>query len=87
VSIRPWLKWTCVLETISFVMLLAAMAVGGESAVSAVGAVHGLLFLGYVGLLLAWRRSQSWSTSFTLMAVLTGPVGPVVVLERLRHDT
>lgn len=74
-----------ILETVSFVALLAMMLAGNESAVSIVGMVHGLLFLAYAGLVVMDRLSFGWSWGFTALAILSGPIGAIVVLERLRR--
>jgi integral membrane protein len=75
-----------VLETLSFIALLAVMVMGSEAGISAVGMVHGLLFLAYAVLVFRDHRDLGWTTGFMLVAILTGPVGAIVVLERLRRD-
>ena len=75
-----------VLETLSFITLLAVMVMGSESGVSVVGMVHGLLFLAYAIIVFRDYRDHGWSTGFMLVAILTGPIGAIVVLERLRRD-
>ena len=74
-----------VLETLTFVLLVVAMAANSDRGVSAVGLVHGLLFAAYTLAVLNWRAELRWSARFTAAAILTGPVGPVLALERLRR--
>lgn len=76
-----------ILETISFLVLLAMMAIHNETGVSIVGAIHGGLFLWYA--LLVWRDrgALGWSLGFSILVVVTGPLGAIIVLERLRRDT
>ena len=74
-----------VLETLTFALLVAAMAAHSDSGVSAVGLVHGLLFVAYTLAVLNWRAELHWSAWFAAAAILTGPVGPVLALERLRR--
>lgn len=83
---RTALAWLSLLETASFLALLTVMATGSEAGVSVVGLVHGLLFAGYA--LLVWMRRDTlgWTLGFTALAILTGPIGPVIVLERLRRE-
>ena len=79
------LRWLSVVETISFVALLWMMFSGNERGVSIVGAIHGFLFLAYAILIVRDREHFGWSWGFVAAAVLTGPIGPILVLERLRR--
>jgi integral membrane protein len=79
------LRLVSIAETISFAVLLAAMFLRSEAGVSIVGMIHGLLFLAYAYLVVVDRQAFGWSTRFVVLAILTGPVGAIVVLERLRH--
>lgn len=74
-----------ILETASFVALLALMVAGNEVGVSVSGMIHGLLFLSYAGLVVMDRLNFGWSRGFTALAILSGPIGAIVVLERLRR--
>ncbi|CAN5715659.1 hypothetical protein BH24ACT26_BH24ACT26_18540 [soil metagenome] len=74
-----------VLETLSFLVLLAMMASGSERGVSIAGVIHGLLFLGYAVLVLRDREELGWTWRFVALAILTGPLGAVLVLENLRR--
>lgn len=74
------------LETLSFVALLAMMFTHNETGVSITGMIHGLLFLAYAALVLRDRTILGWSTGFVALAILTGPIGAIIVLEKLRHE-
>ena len=74
-----------VLETLTFALLVVAMAANSDSGVSAVGLGHGLLFAAYTLAVLSWRTELQWSALFAAAAILTGPVGPVLALQRLRR--
>ncbi|MDQ3609996.1 MAG: DUF3817 domain-containing protein [Actinomycetota bacterium] len=80
------LRWVALLETVSFIGLLGAMLAGSEAGVSALGAVHGALFLTYMGALYVTREQLAWSMGYVALAILTGPVGAILVLERLRRE-
>jgi integral membrane protein len=80
------LLWLSILETVSFLALLTAMFAGSEGGVSVIGLVHGLLFLAYALVVFLGREALGWSQGFTALAILTGPVGAVLALERLRRD-
>jgi integral membrane protein len=79
------LRVISVLETISFLALLSMMLTGNDTGVSIVGAIHGLLFLAYAVLVLRDRDEFGWSGGFIALAILTGPIGPIIVLEKLRR--
>jgi integral membrane protein len=74
------------IETLSFLALVAMMLVESESGVSVVGAIHGFLFLAYAFLVFRDHKTFGWTTNFMLLAIVTGPIGAVVVLERLRRE-
>ena len=74
-----------VLETVSFLVLVAMMFAGSDAGVSIAGMAHGLLFLLYAVLVVKDRELFGWGWGFVAIAVLTGPVGAIVVLEHLRR--
>jgi integral membrane protein len=80
------LRAASILETISFIALLGVMMAGNDAGVSVVGMVHGLLFIVYVVLLWLAHEPQGWSLRFVALGVVTGPIGAIIVLERLRRD-
>lgn len=80
------IAWLSITETISFLLLLAMMATGNELGVSVVGMIHGLLFAAYALMVWFQRTDLGWSTRFAVIAILTGPVGAIIALERLRRD-
>lgn len=80
------LRLVSILETVSFIVLLAMMALASDRGVSVVGMLHGLLFLAYVWLILTGRDELGWSMGFAVLAIITGPLGAIIVLERLRRE-
>lgn len=78
------LRTVSILETLSFVALLVMMFTENERGVSIVGAIHGLLFLAYALIVLKDRETLGWTPGFAALAILTGPIGAIIVLERLR---
>ena len=80
------LRLVALLETVSFLALLLMMVAGNDSGVSAVGLLHGLLFLWYALLVLSDRNEMGWSWAFAVLVIATGPIGAIIVLERLRRD-
>ncbi|WP_103564209.1 DUF3817 domain-containing protein [Actinomadura rubteroloni] len=73
-------------EAVSFlVLLLIAMplkyAADAPAAVSIVGPIHGVLFLGYVGMVFLVRPVLGWNGTRTVLALLAAvlPVAPFLV--------
>lgn len=79
------LQVTCIVETVSFICLLAAMVNGNEYARSLLGALHGMIFLVYMGQVVFLRRDLGWSWGWVVLAIVTGPLGPILVYERNRR--
>ena len=80
------LRLVSILETLSFIGLLFMMFTENETGVSILGAIHGMLFLAYAIIVLKDREVFGWSIGFTAVAILTGPLGAILVLERLRKE-
>ena len=79
------LGWVSIAETFSFVALLGAMVAHNDKLISVIGAIHGLLFLAYA--LFVWMDHEDlgWTRWFAIGSVIAGPLGAIVVLERLRR--
>lgn len=80
----PALRWTAIVETLSFVALMIAVAMHSEGGVSVLGMTHGLLFMAYAALVFAVRTTQGWSWGFTALAIVGGPVAALFVPHHLR---
>ena len=80
------LRITSILETISFIVLLVMMFTGNEAGVSVVGATHGFLFLAYAIFVWLDHDELGWTTAFAVISIITGPLGAILVLERLRRS-
>jgi integral membrane protein len=80
----PALRWTAIVETVSFVALMVAVVLDSERGVSVLGMTHGLMFMAYAVLVLAVRTGQCWSWGFTALAIIGGPIAALFVPERLR---
>jgi integral membrane protein len=85
VDILRALRLVSLAEATSFLLLLVATAVKYGAAaplgVKILGPIHGVLFLGYVGLVLLAREQAGWNGSRTLLALAAGvlPFAPYYV--------
>ena len=79
------LGWVSIAETASFLGLLGAMVAHNDRLISVIGALHGFLFLAYA--LFVWidHEDLGWTRWFAIGSVITGPLGAIVVLEKLRR--
>lgn len=80
------LGWISIVETLSFLVLLGAMLADNDQLISIIGAIHGLLFLAYAYLVWVDHEELGWGRWFAIGSIVTGPVGAIVVLEKLRRD-
>ena len=79
------LQWVCVVETVSYLILFSFMVAGNRLGVRMFGSVHGLVFLGFAAMVLGVHRAMGWSLRFVAVAVVTGPIGAVIVYETIRR--
>lgn len=80
------LKVVSIAETCSYLSLLAFWLSGNRVGTLLLGSVHGMVVMAFTGMLLLIFRSVGWSLSFTLAAIVSGPIGAIVVFERLRRE-
>jgi integral membrane protein len=84
-----WFRIVAVAEAISWTGLLIGMVfkyliVHNEVGVHVFGPIHGVLFLGYVGLAVLLWRHQPWPTRVGVLALIGGilPFGSIVFERR-----
>jgi integral membrane protein len=81
-----WLRKVAVVETVSYLILLYAWLGGHDILKAVVGSLHGMIWVGFVAMLLEARRPMRWTWAYVAVAVVTGPVGAALVYERLRRQ-
>jgi hypothetical protein len=81
------LKVVCILETISYLSLLV-MWLGLRSHIGTlmVGSVHGMIFTAFALMMLSIFQSMGWSWRFLAVSIIAGPIGAVIVYERVRRE-
>jgi integral membrane protein len=84
-----WFRTVALAEAVSYLVLLAAAvakrALDAPGPVEALGPVHGVLFLAYVGLAFAVRPILRWNALTTAIVIVAAviPFGAFVVERRL----
>lgn len=70
-----------------FVAMPMKYLMGLPKVVTVVGAIHGILFLLYVGQLVRLRTKYQWDNKFSFYALLASllPFGPFVLDKQLRE--
>jgi apolipoprotein N-acyltransferase len=81
------LKWVALVETISYVLLFLFWAVlHNMIGTKVMGFFHGWIFLAFALMVAFIARPMHWTWKFVLVALVTGPVGAILVYERIRRD-
>jgi integral membrane protein len=81
------LKWVAFIESISYVLLFlfwAILRIGIGTKV--MGFFHGWIFLAFAAMVIFIAKPMHWTWKFVLVALLTGPLGAILVYERIRRD-
>jgi hypothetical protein len=80
------LKVVCILETFSYLLLLSVwLGLGSHIGTLIVGSVHGMIVTAFALMVLFIYRDLGWTWQFAAVAIITGPIGAVLVYERLRR--
>jgi integral membrane protein len=80
------LKVVCIVETISYLALLGVwLGLHSDIGTKMVGSVHGMIFTAFALMILNIFRPMGWSWRFVAVAIGAGPIGAVIVYERLRR--
>ena len=81
------LKVVCILETITYLLLLI-MWLGLHSGIGTlmVASVHGMVSTAFGLMMIFIFRPMGWSWKFLVVSIVTGPIGAVIVYERVRRE-
>ncbi len=79
------LKWVSLIETFSYVGLAAFWLSGNKPGTAIFGSLHGMVFLGFAAMVVMITRSMDWGWLFAAVALFTGPLGSLLVYERIRR--
>ncbi|MBV8952022.1 MAG: DUF3817 domain-containing protein [Actinobacteria bacterium] len=78
------LKWVSLVETVSYVGLAAFWLTGNKPGTEIFGSLHGMIFLAFAAMVLTITRSMEWGWWFAAVGLLAGPLGSLLVYERIR---
>ncbi len=81
------LKVMALVETASYLVLAYCWLVADNRvAVRIVGFFHGFIWLAFCAMVVIIRPAIRWSWPYVALVVLTGPIGGVLVWERIRRE-
>ena len=79
------LRLVCVLETVTYLALAGFWIAGNRTGRLLLSGLHGNVFLVFAFMVLAVHRQMRWSWRWVAVVLLTGPIGPLLVFDRLRR--
>lgn len=80
------LKVVSLVETCTYLALLAFWIRGSRIGTLLLGSMHGMVVMAFAGMVLLIFRPLGWTLRFALFAILTGPIGALLVFERVRRE-
>jgi cytochrome c oxidase subunit IV len=81
------LKVVSLVEAAMWLLAAVFWMLGSRPAQLVLWSMHGMVVVAFAGMVLLIYRPLGWSTRFAVFAVLTGPIGAVVVFFRLRRES
>lgn len=79
------LKFMALFESVTYLLLFYFWVIAPNDAMKAVvGFFHGLVWMAFVAMTVIIRPELKWSWGYTVLVVVTGPIGGVLVWWRLR---
>lgn len=79
------LKWVSLVEGCSYVALAGFWLIGNKIGTVLFGSLHGMIFLAFAAMVVMIRRDMEWSWPFAVVGIVAGPLGPLLVYERIRR--
>ncbi|HXY92624.1 MAG TPA: DUF3817 domain-containing protein [Acidimicrobiia bacterium] len=73
-------------ETVSYLVLFYFWVIApNDIARALVGFFHGLVWLAFVSMVVLIRESIGWTWGYTVLVVVTGPIGGIMVFTRIKR--
>ena len=81
------LSWTALTETCTYLILFYFWIIQPNVAGKAItGSIHGMIWLTFVAMVVMIREEIGWSWTYAIVVIVLGPIGGVMVWERIRRD-
>ena len=81
------LLWIAAIETVTYSVLFYFWLVQPNVAGKAItGSVHGMVWLTFCAMVIMITPEMRWSWTYAVVVIVLGPIGGVMVWERIRRD-
>ena len=80
------LRFTCLLELTTYLVLFAFMVAGNDSGVRVWGTVHGVVVMAFIAMIVMIRSEMRWTWAYALGVIVTGPLGALRVHRRIGSE-
>ena len=88
------LQWICTFECVSYLLLLCwwiPKLLGNDSlvvlaGVRVTGFFHGFIVIAFAAMVLMLTPTLHWKWWWSILMIILGPIGAVIVFERIRRD-
>lgn len=77
------LRFTCLLELATYLVLLAFMVTGNRTGVRVWGTVHGVVVMAFIAMIVMIRKEVRWTWLYAIGVIVTGPLGAILVHHRV----
>ena len=79
------LEIVALIEGVSYIGLFLFWVSGNVVGTKVFGSIHGWIFIAFAAMVVGVRKGMEWTWLFVAAAVLTGPLGAVLVWWRIRR--
>jgi len=79
------LQGVCVAEALTYSVLLYFMITSNDTGRALMGSLHGVIVLAFAAMVIMITPAMRWSWWYVVAVLLTGPIGAILVYERIRR--
>lgn len=84
---KAWaLQWVSLAESATYAALFGFWVSGNKTGTAIFGSLHGIVVIGFAAMVVMITPSMHWRWWFPVVAVATGPLGGLIVYERIRRE-
>lgn len=80
------LQWVCVAEALTYSVLLYFMITDNATGRALTGSLHGVVVLSFAAMVIMITPAMRWSWWYVVLVLVTGPIGAILVYERIRKQ-
>ena len=80
------LKVVALTETVTYCVLFYFWVTGNRPGTLLMGSAHGTVFMFFAGAVVLIRADLRWTWTYTVLAIVLGPIGSIMVYSRLKRE-